>query len=43
MRGFVFVWVADGAEEGEGVTEVWARGVQVLLVLGVSIREGGNG
>ena len=43
MRGFVFVWGADGAEEGEGITEVRARGVRVLLVLGVWLREGGNG
>ena len=33
MPGFVFVWGADGAEEGEGITEVRARGFRVLLVL----------
>ena len=34
MRGVVFVWGADWAEEGEGVTEVRARGILVLVVLG---------
>ena len=43
MRGVVLVWGADWAEEGEGVTEVRARGVLVLFVLGVWIREGGSG
>ena len=33
MRRDVFVWGAVGAEDGEGVTEVQARGVRVLLVL----------
>ena len=34
MRGAVFVWGAMWAEEGQGIAEVRARGVRVLLVLG---------
>ena len=34
MRGFVFVWRADEAEEGEGITDVRARGIRVLFLLG---------
>ena len=33
MRGLVFVWGAEGAEEGEGITEVRAGGIRVLFVL----------
>ena len=29
MRGLVFVWGADVAEEGEGKTVVRARGIRV--------------
>ena len=34
MRGLVFVWGGEGAEEGEGLTEMRARGIRVLFVLG---------
>ena len=30
----MFVWGADGAEEGEGITEVQPGGIRVLFVLG---------
>ena len=33
MRAVVFVCGTDGAEEGEGITEVRARGIRVLFVL----------